>query len=132
MPVDLSDSQPDGAAESTVDNEIPTKNKEWFDQELAPKLLEIAKICEDKGISFIATVEFRVKGRTLSRVSTQALAQFRSMGVNFIQLCNVCGDDIDKFLTLSARMLNELRIDYSKTMLHKLFRSEHASRIIHL
>lgn len=33
-------------------------NKEWYDTEIAPKLLEIAQQCEAHGVSMIATVEY--------------------------------------------------------------------------
>lgn len=54
------------------------KNKELiYDEEIAPKLLEIAKRCEELGISFVASVEYAPgeRGRTEVHMPDSGFAQ---------------------------------------------------------
>ncbi len=46
-------------------------NEQIYDEEIAPELLRLAKICEERGMSFIACVEYDAKNGGIGRTDFQ-------------------------------------------------------------
>lgn len=87
-------------------------NKEWYDTEIAPKLLEIAQQCEAHGVSMIAAVEYAPHeiGHTFT------LQENAGLEIIAINHCTKTMPNIDGFILGLLRFCNEHGIDYSGSL----------------
>jgi hypothetical protein len=68
-------------------------NEEWFDAEIAPALLTLAKRCEERGVSFLNIAEYDpTDGRT---TRTMVLAPGHSLGMKVVELSMRTKDNVD-------------------------------------
>lgn len=44
------------------DREPPSERERWYDEHVAPKLLELARECQARGMSFVCVVEYEPGG----------------------------------------------------------------------
>ena len=71
-----------------------TKNEKWYDEEVAPALLELARKCDTRGMAFISTVEYRPghRGRT------RALPKKSGLAMIMLDLCSQAGENVDSYI----------------------------------
>lgn len=77
-----------------------SENEKFYDEEIAPALLEIAKKLDARGMSMIATVEYD-RGE---RGSTYQLAKDRGFEMDLLYAQSRAGNHIDSFLFSVIRM----------------------------
>jgi aspartate 1-decarboxylase len=84
-------------------------NEEWYDKEVAPKLRELSKLCGDKGMAFIAVVEYAPgeRGRTVAIPSNAGTAMI------MLNHCANMGENIDGYIIGLRRWARENGVDTS-------------------
>ena len=80
-------------------------NEAFYDAEIAPKLLEIAKACEDRGMSFVALVEY-ASGET-GETCTLAPRDVRSIKPEIAYWGVRCRGNIDAFMMAAEKHARE-------------------------
>ena len=65
-----------------------------YDEQIAPKLMEIGKLCEENGIPFLAVAEY-APGK---RGTTSILGSTPGLAMVILHLCSQTGENIDGFL----------------------------------
>lgn len=66
----------------------------WYDEELAPKLVEIGKLCEARGIPFVAVVEYAPG----ERGETRYLPDSAGLCMKMLSMLASAGDNVDGYL----------------------------------
>lgn len=66
---------------------MSTENETFYDNEIAPRLTELARACEDRGMSFIASVEY-APSETGSTILLSADSSFQSRLMDLATRCN--------------------------------------------
>lgn len=77
-----------------------SENEKWYDEEIAPMLLEISKRCEGQGgLSFIAVVEYEAgqRGRTAT------IAEDAGLEMRMLDFCAQAGTNIDAYIIALIR-----------------------------
>lgn len=102
---------------SENDNEAePSANEKWYDAEIAPALLELSRKCGERGMAFIAVVEYDPK----SRGRTSFIPEPQSLEMVMINHCAKMGNNIDGYLMGLMRHCDKNKIDYSNSIfLHR-------------
>ena len=84
----------------------------WYDEEIAPRLLDIARLLKIEGMSLVAVVEFE-NGR---REITRTLAPDACVAMNLLSLCATTGENVDAYMIGLARWAKENGIDTTASM----------------
>jgi len=87
-------------------------SEEYYDTEIAPELRRLAQLCEDRGMSFLATVEYapEKRGNTISMTKDPCL------GMTMVQHCMHTAPNIDGYIINLAHYANENGIDLSASL----------------
>ena len=75
---------------------MTTSNEQFYDDEIAPVLASLAMRCNEKGVSFVASVEF---GPDQSG-STVALADEHGNGIRMTAYAARCKSNVDVLFTM--------------------------------
>ena len=67
--------------------------EEWYDAEIAPVLLDLAKRCEERGMSFIASVEYAPD----ERGGTYALNKDAGLAMHMLHICSRTAPNVDAY-----------------------------------
>lgn len=86
-------------------------NEEWYDREIAPKLLELSNLCGNRGMSFVSTVEYAPGKRS----RTQRLTPSAGLEMNMLALCAASGLNVDGYMIGLIRYCREHNIDTSQS-----------------
>lgn len=84
-------------------------DEKWYDEEIAPKLKEIAKQCEEKGIAFVATVEYAPG----ERGSTYLIPEGAGLAMRMLCHCSRMGENVDGYIIGLKRYALDNGIDIS-------------------
>lgn len=87
-------------------------SENFYDTEIAPKLLEISKACQDRGIPFSATVEYEPD----QRAETRFLPEGAGLAMSMLALVNHHGANVDGFIIDLLRHCRRHGIDWSNSM----------------
>lgn len=68
--------------------------EEWYDTEIAPQLLALAERCRERGMAFVATVEY-APGK---RASTAAMVEGAGLAMQMLRLCANAGENVDGYM----------------------------------
>lgn len=71
----------------------------WYDEEIAPVLLEISRKCESRGVSFIAVVEY-ANGE---RGRTSTVADNAGLEMRMLDFCARAGSNVDAYIIALIR-----------------------------
>src|SRR5688572_29931314 len=93
-----------------------SENEEWYDREIAPKLLELANACGDRGMSFLSVVEYEQGGRS----RTQRLTESAGLEMTMIAHCAKTAPNIDGYMIGLIRYCRENGIDTGASMFVRL------------
>lgn len=91
-------------------------NEEWYDTEIAPKLLELCNACGDRGMSFIATVEYEP-----SEMSTTKRLVNPGLAMVMLAHCAHSGANIDGYVIGLVRYLREHKISWDSSIVMRQF-----------
>jgi len=87
-------------------------SEEFYDEEIAPKLMEIGERCRAKGIPFMAIVEY-APGMI---ATTQLPTKDECIEMVMIRHCAKTAPNIDGYIIGLSRWANEKNIDTSGSM----------------
>ncbi|MDY6910757.1 MAG: hypothetical protein SVM79_00120 [Chloroflexota bacterium] len=90
-------------------------NEKFYDEVIAPKLMEIGSICKEKGIPFLAVTEYAPGeiGETRMQHPDECLKMV------MIRHCTKTAPNIDGYIIGLARYANEKGIDTSGSIVMK-------------
>ncbi len=83
--------------------------EEIYDQQIAPLLLQVAKLCEQHGMAMVATVEFAPNNRGC----THTLPADAGLAMKMAYLLTKTGVNVDGYIINLVRMCRELGVDTS-------------------
>jgi hypothetical protein len=84
-------------------------NEKWYDKEIAPKLKEISRRCEEKGVAFVATVEYEPG----ERGSTYIIPKDAGLAMIMLRHCSKMGENVDGYIIGLKKYALEHGIDIS-------------------
>ncbi|MDQ5882593.1 MAG: hypothetical protein QG616_2427 [Pseudomonadota bacterium] len=84
---------------TVMDNEDPalpetTEGEAWYDAEIAPALADLAKRCNERGMSFMAVVEYQ----SGDRGGTYMLTEDAGLSMQMLQLCSRTAPNVDAYI----------------------------------
>ena len=91
-------------------------DEEWYDQEIAPKLWELAKECEKRGLSFVCAVECESGTRSVIR----SLTATAGLEMQMINHCVKTAPNIDAYVMGLAKYCREKGIRTDNSMIMRL------------
>jgi hypothetical protein len=84
---------------SVMDNEDPalpetTEDEAWYDAEIAPALATLAKRCHERGMAFLAVVEYQPgdRGRTVY------MTEHAGLEMQMVDLCAATAPNVDGYI----------------------------------
>lgn len=86
-----------------------TEGEAWYDAEVAPALAELAKRCHQRGMSFVAVVEYQPgdRGRTAYMTEDAGLA------MEMVNLCAATVPNVDRYVLGLRKLCRERGQDIS-------------------
>lgn len=84
-----------------------SENEDWYDREIAPKLVELCNACHERGMSFLSVVEYEPG----SRSRTQRFTSGAGLEMTMIAACAKTAPNIDGYVIGLARHCREKGID---------------------
>lgn len=87
-------------------------SEQFYDTEIAPKLLELCELCKARGIPFSATVEYQPD----QRAQTRFLPDDSSLPMFMMAWLNHHGANVDGFMIQVLRHCRSKGIDWSQSM----------------
>ena len=91
---------------------VISADEQFYDDEIAPALAAVSKLCIARGLSFLAAVEF-VPGVLGSTVSLQSPPSLQMVMLNH---CLNMGENIDGYVFGLLKFCKENEIDYSRSL----------------
>lgn len=82
-------------------------SEEWYDAEIAPALLALARQCEERGMSFVAAVEYQPG----ERAGTYLLTESAGLEMRMLHLCARTAPNVDSYVIGLQRYCAEHGID---------------------
>ena len=104
MQVDADDAEKGGA--------VVSENEQWYDAEIAPALLAIGKRCEDRGLSFLACVEYDKD----KRASTMTIREDAGLAMRMLYFCDRTRENVDAYMINLRRYCGKKGIDINASM----------------
>ena len=86
-------------------------NEDWYDAEIAPALYDLAKRCHEKGMAFIAVVEYAPS----ERGGTYYLPEQAGLEMQMLHLCAQTVPNVDSYIINLKRHTKELGINVSSS-----------------
>ena len=83
----------------------------YYDEVIAPALMEVGRLCEERGIALVATVEYAPG----ERGSTMTLPEGAGLEMQILRMCANAGRNIDALMIGITRYCkaNDIRTDSS-------------------
>lgn len=102
---------------TVMNNEDPalpemSEDEAWYDAEIAPALTAIAKRCSDRGMSFLATVEYE-PGR---RAGTYYMTEGADLAMQMQYVCAMTVPNVDSYIINLAKSCKSKGIDIGDSM----------------
>ena len=84
---------------TVMNNEDPalpetTEGEAWYDAEIAPALAELAKRCNERGMAFIAVVEYQPG----DRAGTYMMTEDAGLAMHMVGLCSRTAPNVDSYI----------------------------------
>lgn len=73
--------------------------EQWYDDEIAPALAELAKRCNERGMSFVAVVEYQPGYRG----GTYMLTEDAGLPMHMLHLCSRTAPNVDAYVMNLAK-----------------------------
>jgi hypothetical protein len=87
-------------------------SEEFYDKEIAPKLAELANLCGERGMAFVAVVEYAhgERGRT------ERIPEGSGLAMTMLAHCAKMGENIDGYVIGLYRYAKAKGIDMSRSI----------------
>ena len=93
---------------TVMDNEDPALPGEaWYDAEIAPALAALAKRCHERGMAFVAVVEYQPD----DRAGTYYMTEKAGLAMTMQYLCAMTAPNVDAYVMNLKRHCKEQGID---------------------
>lgn len=97
---------------TVMDNEDPalpetTEGEAWYDAEIAPALAALAKRCHERGMAFVAVVEYQPG----DRAGTYYMTEDAGLAMTMQHLCAMTAPNVDAYVMNLKRHCKEQGID---------------------
>ena len=97
---------------TVMDNEDPalpevSNDEAWYDAEIAPALADLAKRCHERGMSFVAVVEYEPE----RRAGTYHLTEDAGLSMHMVNLCSRTAPNVDAYVMHLRRHCKEVGQD---------------------
>lgn len=89
-----------------------SENERWYDEEIAPALLDIGRRLEERGMSIVASVEYEPG----ERGSTKCIAEDAGLPMHLLSMLDLAGQNIDGFIIGVIRHCRANNIDTSSSI----------------
>lgn len=101
---------------TVMDNEDPalpeaTEEEAWYDAEIAPALAALAKRCHERGMSFVASVEYQPGDRG----GTYYLTADAGIAMRMLHICAMTVPNVDSYIIKLKRFAKENNVDTSSS-----------------
>lgn len=90
--------------EKTMDDKADEK---WYDTEIAPALKDLAKRCNERGMSFLASVEFQPG----DMATTFFLTKDAGVSMQMLKICAMTAPNVDSYVINLKRWAKENNVD---------------------
>ena len=96
---------------SNEDPALPetTEGEAWYDAEIAPALAELAKRCNERGMSFVAVVEYQPG----DRAGTYMMTEDAGLSMQMVSLCSRTAPNVDAYVMNLKRHCKDVGQDMS-------------------
>lgn len=84
-------------------------NEQWYDAEIAPVLADLGDKCRERGMAFIAVVEYAQN----ERGATYSLPEGSGLEMHMIHLCSRSAPNVDSYIINLKRFAKRHGIDTS-------------------
>lgn len=107
---------------TVMDNEDPaapetTEDEAWYDAEIAPALAELAKRCHERGMAFVAAVEYQPG----DHATTYMMGDGACLQMQMVRLCSQTAPNVDSYIMNLARHCKAKGIDTSASFVMRRF-----------
>lgn len=97
---------------TVMENEHPalpetTEGEAWYDAEIAPALAALAKRCHERGMAFVAVVEYQPG----DRAGTYYMTEDAGLAMTMLHLCARTTPNVDAYIMNLRRHCETKRID---------------------
>lgn len=93
----------------------PQEKEQFYDENVAPELAKLAKLCKEKGISFLAVAEYDPP--QISQGVTILLEEKASLSMQMLRILALSLNNIDKFMFGLLKYLSVNEIDHGSIFL---------------
>jgi len=69
-------------------------NEEWYDAEIAPALAALANRCQERGMAFVAAVEYAPG----EHGGTYLVGENAGLGMQMIRMCSMTAPNVDSYI----------------------------------
>jgi hypothetical protein len=102
---------------TVMSNEDPampetTEGEAWYDAEIAPALAALAKRCEERGMSFVAAVEYQPG----DHAGTYSLTEGAHLKMHMLRLCSMTAPNVDSYVINLRRHCKAEGIDMGASL----------------
>lgn len=96
---------------SNEDPALPevSENEAWYDAEIAPALAALAKRCHERGMSFIAAVEYEPE----ERGGTYYLTDDAGLSMHMLRLASQTAPNVDRYVMALRKHCKDVGQDFS-------------------
>lgn len=105
---------------TVMDNEDPalpetTEGEAWYDAEIAPALSELAKRCHERGMAFVAVVEYQPG----DHAGTYMVGEDACLALQMVSLCSRTAPNVDAYVMNLSRHCKANGIDTGASFVMK-------------
>ena len=99
---------------TVMDNEDPalpevSEGGAWYDAEIAPALADLAKRCQERGMAFVAVVEYQPG----DRARTIYMTEHAGLAMQMVNLCAATVPNVDCYILNLRKLCKERGQDIS-------------------
>ncbi len=98
-----------------------SEKEEFYDEEIAPVLLDLANKCAERGLHFLAQVEYEPGEFGLTR----KFADDPHLAMVMLYICAMTKNNVDSYIINLLRYLHQEGIDASASMILRPYLREH-------
>lgn len=107
---------------TVMDNEDPatpekTEGEVWYDAEIAPALAELAKRCHERGMAFVAAVEYQPG----DHAGTYMVGDDACLQMQMLRMCSQTAPNVDGYIISLARHCEAKGIDTGASIVMRRF-----------
>lgn len=96
-----------------------SEREKFYDEQIAPKVKELAELCAAHNMSVVCVVEFEKDARG----GTYSLLPDAGTAMHMVRLCGQSGENVDRYLLSLNKYVKQNNIDYSQSIYMNMINS---------